>query len=267
MGKDVAVRVLQVSDTHLGPGVPMAGEHWTAVVAHVARTEPDLVIHTGDMTLDGIREPEQLDHARSRVAELTRPFRAVPGNHDVGDIDDPDRPIDPERRDAFAAAFGPTNWVHDEDGWRLVGLDVQALQSGDAELEAWCRSALAADTPTALFLHRPIRPWGEAADKPERFVYEPWRTRLLDAIGGGDVRLVASGHVHQFLDHDEAGVRHIWAPSAWSAIPDTLQEHIGEKWVGVVEYEFDADGSLTAEFVRPAGMHDVIGGVDFPAPY
>lgn len=264
---DERVRVLQVSDTHLGLGVPMADEQWQAALDHVERTRPDLVVHTGDVTLDGIREHHQLVHARDQLRRLTVPFRVVPGNHDIGDVDDPQRPIDPARVAAFVDAFGPTSWCHDETGWRLVGLDIQALHAGDDELAEWLWPTLATDTPTALFLHRPLRPWGDALDKPERYVYQPWRTRLLDVIAEGNVRLVASGHVHQFLDHEDGGVRHVWGPSSWAVLPDTLQEHVGEKWVGVVEYQFAADGSFDAAFIRPAGMRDVTGGVDFPSPY
>ena len=259
--------MLQVSDTHLGPGVPMADEHWAAVIAHVQRTGPDLVVHTGDVTLDGVRDPAQLAYARARLHQLPAPWRAVPGNHDIGDVDDPARLIDAERIDAFAAGFGPPNWVHEEDGWQLIGLDIQSLQASADGGPRWLWDALAADIPTALFIHRPLRPWGVQVDSPGRYVYEPWRSRLMTAIADGNVRLVASGHVHQFLDHLDGDVRHVWAPSSWAAIPDTLQEQIGQKWVGVVEYQFGADGSLDVDFVRPSGISDVISGIDFPAPY
>ena len=59
----------------------------------------------------------------------------------------------------------------------------------------------------------------------------------------------------------------MWAPSAWAALPDRIQEVIGDKVVGVVEYDLRDDGSLSAEFVRPAGVRDVRGGEDFPSPY
>lgn len=267
MRHDGAVRVLQVSDTHLGPGVPLADEHWQAVIEHAERTTPAVVVHTGDVTLDGIRAHHQLAYAHDRLRRLPVPLRVIPGNHDIGDVDDPKRPLDSARRTAFADAFGDTSWHHDEGGWRLVGLDIQSLQAGDEALAEWLWSTLGTDTPTALFLHRPLRPWGDAVDAPQRYVYEPWRTRLLEAVAAGNVRVVASGHVHQFLDHPDGGVRHVWAPSSWAALPDSLQERIGEKCVGVVEYELAADGSFDVAFVRPEGVRDVIGGVDFPAPY
>lgn len=245
----------------------MANEHWDAVLAHVERTNPDLVVHTGDVTLDGVRAHDQLDHARRRLGELAVRLLVVPGNHDIGDVDDPLRPIDPDRRAAFVDAFGPTSWVHDRDGWRLVGLDIQTLQGGDEDLSAWLWPQLASGRPTVLFLHRPIAPWDDALDKPERYVYEPWRGRLLTAVADGDVRLVASGHTHQYLDQRRGGVRHVWGPSSWAALPDRIQERIGEKWVGVVEYDLGPDGSLDARFVRPDGVRDVISGDDFELPY
>ena len=191
----------------------------------------------------------------------------MPGNHDIGDVDDPARPLDADRLREFTAGFGAPNWVHDEEDWRLIGLDIQSLHSRDDDRVEWLWDALLTDRPTALFLHRPLRPWDDAHDEPARYVYEPWRSRLLAAISNGNVRLAASGHVHQFLDHRDGDVRHVWAPSSWAAIPDALQEHIGEKWVGVIEYELGADGALDVTFVRPPGVRDVIGGIDFPAPY
>ncbi|HEX6420490.1 MAG TPA: metallophosphoesterase, partial [Acidimicrobiales bacterium] len=75
-------RLLVVSDTHLSPRTPEADTNWDAVVRHVAATRPDLVVHAGDVSLDGALAPGDLDHARRRLDRLPVPWRAVPGNHD-----------------------------------------------------------------------------------------------------------------------------------------------------------------------------------------
>lgn len=264
------MRVLHVSDSHLAPGVPYGDANWAAVVEHAATTRPDLVVHTGDITLDGAVDPAQLAYARGCLDDLPVPWVAIPGNHDLGDFDDPVRPIDDERRTLYAAAFGDDRWSHDLGGWRLVGFDVQTLASdlgAAGALAEWVAAELSRPGPTALFIHRPLRPWGGADDNPHRYVNEPWRTRLDELVRRHEVRLVASGHVHQSLAHDHDGVRHVWAPSSWAALPDYIQPVIGVKQTGVVELGLGADGAVDHRFVRPQGMADVVGGVDFASPY
>jgi hypothetical protein len=71
-----------------------------------------------------------------------------------------------------------------------------------------------------------------------------------------DLRLVASGHVHQRRDFTYDHVRHIWAPSAGFIISDQRQEVIGIKEVGLVEYRFRPD-SFEVRHIRAPGQFDV----------
>jgi DNA repair exonuclease SbcCD nuclease subunit len=71
-----------------------------------------------------------------------------------------------------------------------------------------------------------------------------------------DVRLIASGHVHQRRDFTFGHIRHVWAPSTGFIIPDSLQERIGTKEVGLVEYRFQPD-SFEVFHVRAPGQIDV----------
>jgi 3',5'-cyclic AMP phosphodiesterase CpdA len=48
-----AARVVLVSDSHLSASAPQAQANWDAVVSYVAAALPDLVIHLGDLSLDG----------------------------------------------------------------------------------------------------------------------------------------------------------------------------------------------------------------------
>jgi 3',5'-cyclic AMP phosphodiesterase CpdA len=262
-------RIAHVSDTHFAPDSPHADQHWAAVTAYVTATRPDLVVHTGDVTLDGHADPAQLAYARERLAALPVPWLVLPGNHDVGDAGDPRHPLDGDRRARWAEVFGTDRWSHRIGGWRLVGVDVQTLadhRPESAELADWLVSELSAPGPTALFLHRPLWPWGEADDEPRRYVGEPLRARLAGLLARG-VRLVGSGHVHQFLTHDDDGVHHVWAPSTWALLPDHIQPVIGDKRTGLVEHVLAGDGTVTSTFVQPPGMADLVIGRDFPSPY
>ena len=263
------VHLLVVSDSHLSPLAPYADAHWTAVAAHVGRSYPDLVVHAGDISMDGANDAAELRHARRRLDELPVPWRAIPGNHDIGDIGDTTEPIDEHRRAAFAAAFGEGSWDLHLGGWHLVGVDVQTLASplpAATALWSWLDRTVTGDESTALFIHRPLLPHGrDEHDDPRRYVPGPSRRRLLDLLGRGAVRLVVSGHVHQWRDVAGGLCRHVWVPSTWSSLPDAIQPRIGAKVTGAVEIELGE--TATVRLVRPDGVADLTGDVDFPSPY
>src|SRR5437879_5373892 len=84
----------------------------------------------------------------------------------------------------------------------------------------------------------------------------PARRRLIEMLRAVDLRLVASGHVHQRRDFTFGHVRHVWAPSAGFIISDAKQEVIGTKETGLVEYRFAPD-SFEVRHVKAAGQVDV----------
>src|SRR5215218_3517569 len=224
---DAPRHVLQVSDSHLSPSTPHADEQWDAVLAYVEAAHPDLVVHTGDISAHGADDDADLRHARRRLDELSVPWLAVPGNHDIGDMAPTTHPIDDGRRARYADAFGDAHWTTDLDGWRLVGVDAQTLLSdlpaADDEW-AWLEAAVAADGPIALFLHRPLRPWRtDTPDDQRRYAWGDGRRRLGALLAAAPVRLVASGHVHQWWAGELDGAMHVWAPSTWAVLPDHIQ--------------------------------------------
>jgi hypothetical protein len=87
-------------------------------------------------------------------------------------------------------------------------------------------------------------------------VPQPRRRNLIEMFAAVDLRLVASGHVHQRRDFTFGRTRHVWAPSAGFIIPDHMQEVIGVKEVGLVEYRFQPD-SFEVRYVRAPGQIDV----------
>ena len=112
----------------------------------------------------------------------------------------------------------------------------------------------------ALFLHKPLflnSPGDpELAASAVRYLPIPPRRRLVEMLDAVDLRLVASGHVHQRRDFTFAHIRQIWAPSAGFIISDARQEVIGIKEVGLVEYRFQPD-SFEVRHVRAPGQTDV----------
>jgi 3',5'-cyclic AMP phosphodiesterase CpdA len=74
----MTVRLAHVSDIHFG------GEHVDAVEAVLGAVDafaPDLVLATGDLTLNGL--PKEFMAAKAWLARLPRPLLVTPGNHDT----------------------------------------------------------------------------------------------------------------------------------------------------------------------------------------
>ena len=55
--------IIQISDTHLSPVKPHFADNWAPLAAWIAAERPDLVIHTGDVTVDGADVEEDLRYA------------------------------------------------------------------------------------------------------------------------------------------------------------------------------------------------------------
>jgi hypothetical protein len=139
---------------------------------------------------------------------------------------------------------------------------MNTAMASEAEQFDWLASELSGTKgkPVALFLHKPL--YLNTPEDPElpatsiRYVPMPARSRLIDMLRAVDLRLVASGHVHQRRDFTFAHIRQVWAPSAGFIISDKMQEVIGIKEVGLVEYRFQPDG-FEVRHIRAPGQLDV----------
>jgi 3',5'-cyclic AMP phosphodiesterase CpdA len=263
-------RLTQISDTHLARRFSKPTANFEHLSNYIDTTRPDLVLNTGDMAFDAPNNPNDLEFAHALHDALPVPCRYLPGNHDVGDnptqtTPRPPHPVNEKNRQAYIAAFGDDRWRFEAAGWCFVGLNSLVMNSGlvaEAEQFDWLAAELASarGKPVALFLHKPL--YLDTPDDPEletsaiRYVPPAPRRRLLEMFGRVDLRLVASGHVHQRRDFTYRGVRQIWAPSAGFIISDKRQERIALKEVGLVEYRFTPD-SFEVRHVRAPGMVDV----------
>jgi 3',5'-cyclic AMP phosphodiesterase CpdA len=265
-------RLTQISDTHLSRAGRFTSltNNFHRVSEHIDATRPDLVINSGDVSWDGPSSRDDLNYAKDLHAALPVDCRCLPGNHDIGDNPTavgaaPSHPANEKDRDAFNAVFAEDRWQFDAAGWRFIGLNSLIMNTGlpsEAEQKEWLEQRLAGANgkPIALFLHKPLF-LNEPADPEEagtaiRFVPQPVRARLVGMLGAHDLRLVASGHVHQRRDYTYGHTRHVWAPSAGFIIPDRMQEVIGTKETGLVEYRFRPD-SFEVRHVRAPGLVDV----------
>ena len=162
----MATRVIFVSDTHLSPDAPEAQANWAAVVGYIAAVNPDLVVHLGDLSLDGARNPADLDHARRQLELLPVPWHAIPGNHDVGDNPLPGMPgslaVNAARRQRWLDVVGPDWWSMRAGGWLLLGVNAQLAGSGlaaEASQWSWLGEQIAQageGARIALLSHKPL---------------------------------------------------------------------------------------------------------------
>jgi len=258
------MRIVQISDTHLSQDKSRFLDNWAPLSAWIADQHPDLVIHTGDVTVDGAGVEADLVFGAQLMGKLGSRTRAVPGNHDVGDARDPQQPVNAERLGAWRRHFGPDRWIEDVTAgtqrWRLVGFDALLVGSGEPEEDAqltWLEQGMAdaGERRIAWFLHRPLfldRPdegdTGYWSIKPEQ------RRALMDLVRRHRVALVASGHLHKARDFILEGTRYVWSPSSGFLVGAKAQPEMpGEKHLGAVVYELNGP-ALTARIVEVPGL-------------
>ena len=263
-------RLTQISDTHLARRFQKLTDNFHRASEYIDATRPDLVVNSGDLAFDAPTSRGDLEFAKELHDALPVPCRHLPGNHDLGDNPTavgpaPKQPASEQERQNYLAVIGEDRWRFDAAGWCFIGqnsLIINTRIDAEAEQFDWLASEIARvdGKPVALFLHKPLflnAP--DDAELPEtsiRYVPQPRRKNLIETFAAVDLRLVASGHVHQRRDFTYGHTRHVWAPSAGFVIPDRMQEVIAIKEVGLVEYRFQPD-AFEVRHVRAPGQTDV----------
>jgi 3',5'-cyclic AMP phosphodiesterase CpdA len=270
--------VVVVSDSHLSGRAAEAERNWSAVVDHVRRASPALVVHVGDLSLDGAHDAGDLDYARAQLDRLSpTPWVAVPGNHDIGDNPIPGADVVTEEKLVrWTRWVGPHWWARDVGDWLFVGVNAQLFGSSlraEDEQWTWLEGVLDAppirERPLALVSHKPVHASHEelATAPPVRFVPAPARARLRGLLGDFSVNpLVVSGHVHQFRSLEFDGTSHVWAPTTWAILPDSWQGTIGTKRCGVVHLELSGI-DVAHRLVEPDGLRQLVVGENTPLYY
>jgi len=260
-------RVIQISDTHLGAKTSHFRENWRIVADWIAGQHPDLVVNTGDISLDGADFPEDFAFAAGLHAELGCAVLAVPGNHDVGDhpkLSSGRQVVNPVRRQRYLDAFGLDRWTRIEGNWLLIGIDALLLGSGlaaEAEQKDWLRDVVAGagSRRIALFLHKPffLEERGETAF--HYWCVEPTvRAEYGWLLDDPRLRLVSSGHLHQYRLERIGHTQFLWAPSVAFVCGPALQEELGGlRQVGLLDLRFGEDDVMIERLQLP-GMTNLI---------
>jgi len=247
------ITILQVTDTHLSPRSDLFRANVERVRAAAAASPPDLVLATGDLSLDGADREEDLAFAAETCRGLPGRLLALPGNHDTGSDAwlMPHQTVNDLRLARWQRHFGPGCGVIDLPGWRVVGLNTEVLGSGHAEEAA--QAGLAAEAASgagtrriALFLHRP--PFLEHMDEP----WNAWsvppagRAALAPLLDHPGLRLVASGHIHLHRAVRRGAASHVWAPAlSFYCDPRDQPGLPGSRAPGALLHRLHADGVET----------------------
>jgi 3',5'-cyclic AMP phosphodiesterase CpdA len=257
---DRPVRILQVSDTHLSRTHAYFNENWPLFVAHAEALAPDLLVNTGDVTFNGPDNPDDIAFAAELHAALRMPWRAIAGNHDVGETPMAARNgqvVDPARLAIWRAHFGPSWWQHDLEGLRVIGLDSALMGSGlddEARQLDFLDAALAGrgERKVLAFVHFP--PFTDDPDDPVVSTHclppDP-RHQLLSRCRDAGVLAIGCGHLHRYAASTHAGMQIVQAPStAMVVIPDRPGPDWRRPRAGFVVWEFDG-ARLTHRLVEP----------------
>jgi alkaline phosphatase D len=257
--------ILQLSDAHLSPRNALFRGNLELIRKLAEASPPDLVVATGDLSLDGADSEADLALAAELHRSLPAPLLALPGNHDTGsDIRLARRqPVDDARLDRWRRHLGPDYGLVDLPGWRVVGLNSELMGTGHPEEAAQAAFiAKAAAGPgarrIALFLHRP--PF--LAD-PAETGFNPWcvapegRGALAPLLEHPALRLVASGHIHLHHRFARGFVKHVWAPPLSFVLNAGEQPGVpGERRCGALLHRLCAD-TVETEFLAPDGIETV----------
>lgn len=254
------LHIVQVSDPHLSQSHGYFQDNWDAFIDCMRLQKPDFIFVTGDMCLNGPKNPDDLAYARRQLDRLPAPWRAIPGNHDIGDVPPDPRnkgPITARRRARYRRHFGDDFWVEDLAGWRFIGLNAQLMDSGiagETPQTAMLERALesAGTRAIALFIHKPL--FLRAPNETGRSLQALWsksRRRLLTLCERYGILLVASGHRHCYHRTRHGKTALVWAPA--TSFIDTNKKNDGLRLIrrtGYLRYKFDTR-RFTHELVEP----------------
>lgn len=244
--------LVQLTDTHLSPSRPFFQFNFERVVEAMADIAPDHIVITGDLGLNGPDDIADVAFAKAQFDRLGAPWSAVPGNHDVGLVPFEGglhQPITPDRHAAYLGVMGADRFSHDIGDWRLIGINSQLLGSGlapEAEQHAWLAAALAeTDRQVALFLHYPLFLDDPADPARSHAVVLPEARREMLALidASPQVKLVASGHLHEDRHAMRNAVTYRWAPA--TSFITTEGGHGGTACVGFLVHRCDGQNFTT----------------------
>jgi 3',5'-cyclic AMP phosphodiesterase CpdA len=258
-----ALGIVQISDTHLSHRGGVTNHNCERLIRFINEDlRPDLVVHTGDVSMLDPDSAADRDTARGLLGRINAPLRVLPGNHDVGEPGERawgGLAVTSERVTAFTGVFGADHWIEVLGDYAVIGLNSEILSTGLPEEHAqWDWLETITDQVGArqalVFCHKPFWPPVPGPTEVPLSVPDGARDRLLRALDGVNVKVYGSGHLHRFeIGQHGEGLRVI-APST-AAVSRDRDELVGTglRQLGLVEYRCEA-GDVDVYFRSVPGL-------------
>jgi Icc protein len=221
------LQVIHMSDTHFAAdpeyrfgGFARPRGRVEAVVAAIGALEfkPDLIVHTGDVTEDGLRE--SYDEAAEVLGRLGAPIYFVPGNHDDGEL--LREVLGPREVTWLTGNEREHAYMLEYSGHRLIMLDGMAGEGwtiSPEQLEGLENVLNGEGGPVTVWLHFPALPVGcPWVDEEMLLGNGAALHEVLKKAGPERVRGVFSGHVHRGVKMTRDGIFYCAVGSACAQI-------------------------------------------------
>lgn len=192
------MRIIQISDSHIAQDIPQRLTDLDTCIDTVNAQSPDLVIHTGDITHNGLLQ--EYKEAHQSLEKLTAPYFVLNGNKDS--------------RDQIFKTFTDHDYLQQGNGFiqyrierediNIVVIDTVRESTSKGEL---CKirlnhlqTMLEADKRTIIFMHH--SPY-EVKEIPDPHQFHDWAdVEALQAILSNhkNIEAIYCGHVHRNVE-------------------------------------------------------------------
>jgi len=194
------MRIIQISDSHIAHDIPQRLQDLDDCVTAVNEEAPDLVIHTGDITHNGLAD--EYSAARRSLGRLNAPYFVLNGNKDIRSV----------LREAFrdhsylSQKATPGDFIQyslEQYPWRLIMIDTVQESNSKGELCQKRLQHLAAlldeDTskPAVIFMHHSPFVVDEI---PDPYQFHRWEdVEAFESLLSDHSNIVSiyCGHVHR----------------------------------------------------------------------
>ncbi len=256
--------------------------------------KPDFLLVGGDLTRDGTLHRWELEEMKADLDAMGIPYRAIPGNMDVGNKYTPVEGPNPNRHDTeihvtsemldqYEDVFGPSRWSLSRGDVRVCGFCDILLGSGlpeERDLLEWLEDQRKRPRAQhqiwmmhyALFIDSPTEPFFDIRD-PQQYhawyftVTQSYREWLLGLFRDTGTERVVTGHIHCRKDHLVGGIHFDLAPAtSFSQWQDRWPD--GDPTLGFLRFDV-GEGGLTKSFVpleRASTRTDGYGPGGHPLP-
>ncbi len=73
------MKIIQITDTHFSPDKPHFNGNWAPLLTWIEETGADLIVHTGDLTVDGADKDDDITFSMDLMRQVSIPMLIVPG--------------------------------------------------------------------------------------------------------------------------------------------------------------------------------------------